>query len=134
MTTLTLYHHPQSRSASARVLLEALGVDYTVVPLDFSAGQTRTPEFLAVNPAGKVPVLMIDGRPLTEVAGILFYLARAFPAAKLLPESDIHPKTLFKRNERRCRVACGLNELQILRPRHRLGVDLKRTDLNGVCR
>ncbi len=49
----------------------------------------RTAEFLKINPAGKVPTLLIDGRPLTEVAGILFYLAKRFPEAGLLPHDDI---------------------------------------------
>ena len=52
-------------------------------------GHAHTPDFLAVNPEGKVPTLLIDGRVLTEVAGILFYLARRFPAAGLLPDGDI---------------------------------------------
>ncbi len=42
----------------------------------------------ALNPEGKVPTLLVDGRPLTEVGAILFYLARRFPAAGLLPEGD----------------------------------------------
>ena len=49
---------------------------------------TTTPAYLAINPEGKVPTLLIDGRPLTEVAGILFYLARRFPEAGLLPQGD----------------------------------------------
>jgi glutathione S-transferase len=49
----------------------------------------RTPAFRAVNPAGKVPTLLVDGRPLTEVAACLFYLAKRFPEAKLLPANDI---------------------------------------------
>jgi glutathione S-transferase len=52
------------------------------------AGQ-RDPEFLAINPEGKVPVLLIHGRPLTEVAAILFYLARRFPDSALLPSGDV---------------------------------------------
>ena len=44
------------------------------------------PDYLAINPEGKVPTLMIDGRPLTEVAGTLWYLARTYPAAGLLPQ------------------------------------------------
>lgn len=43
-------------------------------------------DYLALNAEGKVPTLLVDGRPLTEVAAILFYLARAFPDAGLLPE------------------------------------------------
>ena len=50
---------------------------------------TRTPAFLALNPAGKVPTLVVDGTPLTEVAGCLFYLAKCFPEARLLPRDDI---------------------------------------------
>jgi len=46
----------------------------------------KSPDYLAINPEGKVPTLLIDGRPLTEVAGILFYLAKAYPDAKLLPD------------------------------------------------
>ncbi len=49
----------------------------------------RMAEFREINPLGKVPTLLIDGRPLTEVAGILFYLARRFPEANLLPHGDI---------------------------------------------
>ena len=51
--------------------------------------ETHTPAFLAINPEGKVPTMLIDGRVLTEVAGILFYLARRFPAAGLLPDGDV---------------------------------------------
>jgi glutathione S-transferase len=47
-----------------------------------------TEAFLAINPVGKVPTLLIDGRVLTEVAGTLFYLARKHPEAKLLPQDD----------------------------------------------
>ena len=49
---------------------------------------TRTPEYLAINPAGKVPALVVDGKLLTEVAGGLFYLAKRYPEAKLLPAND----------------------------------------------
>jgi glutathione S-transferase len=48
----------------------------------------QKPEFRAINPNGKVPTLLIDGRALTEVAGCLFYLARAYPDANLLPVND----------------------------------------------
>ena len=51
--------------------------------------ETRDPAFLAINPEGKVPTLLIDGRALTEVAAILYYLARRHPDAGLLPAGDI---------------------------------------------
>src|SRR6202000_308881 len=59
------------------------------IPVSLTRNETRTPEFLKINPAGRVPTLLIDGRPLTEVAGILFYLAKRFPEAGLLPHGDI---------------------------------------------
>ncbi len=57
--------------------------------MSFKRNDMRSPEFLKINPAGKVPTLLIDGRVLTEVAGILFYVARRFPEAALLPQDDI---------------------------------------------
>ncbi|WP_421991916.1 glutathione S-transferase family protein [Roseococcus sp.] len=84
--TLTLYLSPGSSSMAAHIALHEAGAAFTTIPLSFDRKETQTPEFLAINPAGKVPTLLIDGRPLTEVAGILFYLARRFPAAGLLPE------------------------------------------------
>src|SRR6202000_3177537 len=59
------------------------------IPVSLTRNETRTPEFLKINPAGRVPTLLIDGRRLVEVAGILFYLARRFPEASLLPHGDI---------------------------------------------
>ena len=93
MTTpaLTLYHNPKSRSAGARVLLEALGVDYTIKPLDFAAGGTRTPEFLALNPMGKLPTLVHGDVVITEQVAITIYLADRFPEAGLAPAFD-HPQ------------------------------------------
>jgi glutathione S-transferase len=57
--------------------------------MSFKKNDMQTPAFLAINPAGTVPALLIDGRVLTEVAGILFYLAKRFPEAGLLPHGDI---------------------------------------------
>ncbi len=57
--------------------------------MSFKQNDMRKADFLKINPAGKVPTLLIDGRALTEVAGILFYLARRFPEAGLLPQDDI---------------------------------------------
>lgn len=90
MTKLTLYHNPKSRSASARVLLEALGVPYEVKLVEFAGGQNRTPEFLAINPLGKLPTLVHDGAVITEQVAITIYLADRFPAAQLAPAFD-HP-------------------------------------------
>jgi glutathione S-transferase len=56
--------------------------------MSFATKDMQKPEFRAINPNGKVPTLLIDGRVLTEVAGCLFYLARSYPNANLLPVSD----------------------------------------------
>lgn len=85
---LTFYFSPGSSSMAPHIALHEIGVPFEARPLSLAAKDTRTPQFLAINPAGKVPALLIDGRVLTEVAGILFYLARAFPEAKLLPVGD----------------------------------------------
>ena len=83
---LTLYFSPGASSMAPHLALHEIGVPFTPKSLSFARKETRTPEFLAINPEGKVPTLLIDTRPLTEVAGILFYLARKYPEARLLPE------------------------------------------------
>jgi glutathione S-transferase len=71
------------------IALHETGAAFEGRPLSFTNKATRAQEFLAINPEGKVPTLLIDGRVLTEVAGILFYLARRHPDARLLPEGDV---------------------------------------------
>ena len=86
---LTLYFAPGSSSMAPHIALHEIGAPFEPRPLSFHAKETRTPEFLALNPAGKVPVLLVDGRPITEVLAILTYLARAFPEAGLLPDGGL---------------------------------------------
>ena len=86
---LTLYFAPGSSSMAAHIALHEVGAPFESRPLSFANREQRQPAYLAVNPEGKVPTLLIDARPLTEVAGILFYLARKYPAAGLWPEDDI---------------------------------------------
>lgn len=86
---LTLYFAPGSSSMAPHIALHEIGVPFEAKPLSFSNKDTRSPTFLATNPEGKVPALLIDGRLLTEVAAILYYLALKHPEAKLWPESDI---------------------------------------------
>src|SRR5258706_1661236 len=82
---LTLYFAPGSSSFAAHIALHEIGAPFESRPISFAKKEQRAPSYLALNPEGKVPTLVIDGRPLTEVAGILFYLAKTFPDAKLLP-------------------------------------------------
>jgi glutathione S-transferase len=68
------------------IALHEVGAAFESRPISLAKKENRTPAFLAVNPEGKVPTLLIDGTALTEVAAILFYLARRFPEAGLLPD------------------------------------------------
>jgi glutathione S-transferase len=86
---LTLYFAPGSSSMAAHIALHEVGADFETRPMSFKKDDMHSPDFLKINPAGTVPTLLIDGRVLTEVAGILFYLARRFPEAGLLPHGDI---------------------------------------------
>lgn len=83
---LTLYFAPGSSAMAAHIALHEVGAEFEARPLSFARDDNRSPEYLAINPLGQVPTLLVDGRPLTEVAGILFYLARAYPQAGLLPD------------------------------------------------
>ncbi|GAB2612907.1 glutathione S-transferase family protein [Novilysobacter erysipheiresistens] len=82
---LTLHHHPHSRSAGARVMLEELGVDYRIELVNLHAGEQRRPEFLALNPLGKLPTLVDGDTVVTEQVAIYLHLADRFPEAGLAP-------------------------------------------------
>jgi glutathione S-transferase len=86
---LTLYFAPGSSSMAPHIALHEIGATFEGKPMSFKQNDMRKPEYLRINPAGTVPTLLIDGRPLTEVAAILFYLARRFSEANLLPHGDI---------------------------------------------
>lgn len=82
---LTLYTHPMSRGRMARWMLEETGEPYQTICLDYGAAM-KTPDFLALNPMGKVPVLLHKGHVVTECAAVITYLADSFPAAGLMPK------------------------------------------------
>ena len=86
---LALYFAPGASSMAPHIALHEIGVPFESRPVSFAAKENRTPDYLAINPSGQVPTLLIDDRPLTEVAAILFYLARRFPAAGLLPQHEL---------------------------------------------
>jgi glutathione S-transferase len=89
MSDLLLYHAVPSRSATARWMLEEVGEPYDVHLLKLSDGDQRKPEYLAVNPQGKVPALRHKGVVIIEVAAICAYLADEFPKAGLsVPVGD----------------------------------------------
>jgi glutathione S-transferase len=86
---LTLYFAPGASSMAAHIALHEVDAAFERRPISFVRKENRDPSYLSINPEGKVPTLLIDNRPLTEVAGILFYLARTNPDAELWPFRDI---------------------------------------------
>lgn len=87
MSDLVFYTNPQSRGRTARFMLEEIGVPYETVLLDYE-GAMKTPEYLAINPMGKVPAIRHGDEIVTETAAICAYLADAFPDAGLAPPRD----------------------------------------------
>ena len=97
---IKLYWSPRSRSISALWLLEETGLPYERVLTDISTGAQKAPEYLAVNPMGKVPALKHGDVVITEAAAICAYLADEFPRAKLNvpvgdPRRGVYLKWLF---------------------------------------
>ncbi|BBF69858.1 glutathione S-transferase family protein [Sphingomonas bisphenolicum] len=84
---LIFYTNPMSRGQIVRWMLEEVGQAYDTVILDYAASM-KAPDYLAINPMGKVPAIVHDGRVVTECAAICAYLADAFPAAHLAPALD----------------------------------------------
>ena len=82
---LTLYYSPGACSMASHITIEETGAPYEAKQILLAKGEQKTPEYLAINPRGKVPALRVDDQVLTENVAILYYLAKRFPEAKLLP-------------------------------------------------
>ena len=100
MPKMTLYHASPSRSSIVLWMLEEVGEPYDIKLLELSKGDQLKPDYLAVNPLGKVPALKYDNQVITEVAAICTFLADEFPHAKLnMPVGDprrgVYLKWLF---------------------------------------
>src|SRR3954471_12643745 len=76
--SLVFYYAPWSTATTCHWALEELGVPHEKVKLDLSKKETQTPEFLALNPNGKVPLLVHDGVPIYESIAILAHLGETF--------------------------------------------------------
>lgn len=85
---IVLFFVPKTRATRVRWMLEEVGVDYDLQAVDVAAGANRTEAYLAIHPHGKVPAITVDGRPMIESGAICAWLADAFPAAGLAPESS----------------------------------------------
>ena len=85
---VTLYSNPMSRGRTVQWLLDELGAPSEVKLIDLAKGEQKTPQYLAINPMGKVPAIVHRGVVVTEAAAICVYLADAFPQAGLAPKLD----------------------------------------------
>jgi glutathione S-transferase len=85
---LKLFYSPHSCALASHIALQEAGADYQTVRLDFRANDQRKPEYLAINPKGRVPALATDKGILTETPAILAFIAQSFPKARLAPLDD----------------------------------------------
>ncbi len=83
---LKLYYAPGACSLAPHIVLEELGFPYATSRLNLAEGDQRKPEYLKLNPAGRVPTLMVDGKALTENVAILTFLGGGFPRKGLWPK------------------------------------------------
>lgn len=84
---IDFYTNPRSRGAIARWMLEEIGQPYQTHVLEYGTTM-KAPDYLSINPMGKVPTIVHDGQVVTEVAAICAYLAGAFPEAGLAPRPN----------------------------------------------
>ncbi|MFY0610610.1 MAG: glutathione S-transferase family protein [Hyphomicrobiaceae bacterium] len=91
---LKFYFSPLTSSLATHIGLIECGAEYELCPTLMAKQETRSPDYLAVNPNGKVPALVTDsGFVITEVAATLYYLARTYPDAELWPVGDVESET-----------------------------------------
>ncbi len=85
---IKLFYAPHTCSLASHIALEEAGARYATVRVDFASNEQRGPEYLAVNPKGRVPALATDGGVLTETPAMLAFIAQSFPQARLAPLDD----------------------------------------------
>jgi len=139
-TMMKLYGFGPTRSLRAQWGLKELGVEFEFIPVTLQAGEHQRPEFLAINPAGKVPVLVDGDLVLPESAAIVLYLAEKYPEKKLMPTK------LEERAQAYRWVMFAMTELEqplwrmtkhsFLYPEHKRiakDIDLAREDFTGMA-
>jgi glutathione S-transferase len=85
---LKLYYAPGTCALASHIALAEAGADYTTEKLDMKANQQNSPEYLKLNPKGRVPTLVTDRGVLTETPAMLAFIAQIFPQARLAPLDD----------------------------------------------
>ena len=93
---ITVFGFPQTRSRRITWMLEELGQDYEFRLVDFNKGEPKSPEYLAINPAGKVPAMQDHDLLLTESAAIVTYLGDKFPEKRLVPKAGTAERGKFE--------------------------------------
>jgi glutathione S-transferase len=85
---MKLYYTADTCSLASHIALNDAGADYSTVRISFASEEQRKPEYLAVNPKGRVPALVTDRGILTETPAMLAFIAQSFPKARLAPLDD----------------------------------------------
>ena len=84
-----LYYAPHTCALASHIALELVGAGYEAIYVDFAKNQENSPEYLQLNPKGRVPALITDRGILTETPAILQFIAQSFPEAGLAPLDDV---------------------------------------------
>jgi glutathione S-transferase len=83
-----LFYAPHTCALASHIALEEVAADYDLARIDIDANDHRKPEYLAINPKGRVPTLLTERGILTETPAILVFIAQSFPQARLAPVED----------------------------------------------
>ncbi len=97
MSKPVLYHMPQTRGGTTLWMNEELGDVCDIMLVNMKNGAQKSPDFLSINPMGKVPTLTHEGQTVTEAAAICAYLADAFPDAGLAPSTNDPKRGVYYR-------------------------------------
>ena len=87
---IKLYYAPGACSLASHIAIEEVGLPYETQRLDLAAGEQRKPEYLKLNPRGRVPTCVVDGNVITENVGIMSYFAGGYPKKRIWPGDSFH--------------------------------------------
>ena len=88
---MILYYAPTACSLAPHIAIEEIGADFEPRAIDLAKGEQTSPEYLKINPRGRVPAMIIDGAVVTEVPALLTYIAGLKPEARLVPATGTLP-------------------------------------------
>lgn len=133
MPDMTLYFFPLSCARVSMVALEKTGAAYDTRLVNIVANEQNSPDYLAINPAGKVPALKIGERILTENVAIILYLQHMFPDAGLLPKAtDPVELAIIRANLMWCATTLHPILRQIRATRHYTAADIEPVKTKGI--